>query len=154
MKVTFIYPDINSGSNIYGNFHFGIACLSGALKSIGHKVSLAHFLQLPTRAELLNELTKHDADIFAISYTEEDVDYVSEWLPWIKEKFVAPVIAGGFFPTLNPNEAINLEGCDIICIGEGEYSLIELCNRIEGREPYDDIESLWIKQVLKNIVNF
>ena len=54
------------------------------------------------------------------------------------------LIAGGSHVSLNPGKAIT-DSFDAICIGEGEYPLLELADLLEqGLNPYK-IQNLWIK---------
>ncbi|MCK5615192.1 B12-binding domain-containing radical SAM protein [Candidatus Pacearchaeota archaeon] len=54
-------------------------------------------------------------------------------------------IAGGVFPTLAPDVAIEDENVDIVCIGEGENSLLELCDAIDGNLDFSHIQGMWVK---------
>lgn len=53
-----------------------------------------------------------------------------------------PVILGGSFATANPKRALDFPEIDIVCDGEGEKPLPELCRRMERGEPYKDIAGL------------
>ena len=53
-------------------------------------------------------------------------------------------VFGGPHPTFFP-EMIEKEGVDAVCIGEGEYAMLELMNRLEQGKPADDIQNFWIK---------
>jgi len=55
------------------------------------------------------------------------------------------IVAGGVFPTLSPEVVISEDSIDIVCLGEGETSVKELCNKIAGNEPYIHVDGLWIK---------
>lgn len=55
-------------------------------------------------------------------------------------------IVGGIHAIVNPEEVIQEECVDIVCIGEGEKALVELCQRIQNNEDYTDIKNLWIKK--------
>jgi len=54
-----------------------------------------------------------------------------------------PTILGGVFPTFAPELALSYPGVDMVCVGEGEYVLTELCERMEHNKPYNDILGLW-----------
>ena len=54
-----------------------------------------------------------------------------------------PVIWGGTHPTVAAEESIEI--ADVICIGEGEKSLLELLRRIEAGSDPTDISSLWFR---------
>ncbi|PKG31590.1 MAG: radical SAM protein [Methanoregula sp.] len=57
-----------------------------------------------------------------------------------------PTLIGGVFPTFAPDLVLSHPEIDMVCIGEGEHVLAELCDRIQRREPYDNIPGLWIKK--------
>jgi radical SAM superfamily enzyme YgiQ (UPF0313 family) len=48
-------------------------------------------------------------------------------------------------PTLSPEDVISNESIDIVCIGEGEYPMLELANRLENGEDITAIKNLWVK---------
>jgi len=67
-----------------------------------------------------------------------------------------PVIFGGVHATISPDEAISESSIDMICIGEGEEALPELCNAIEKGTDYGGIKNLWFKskngEICKNSI--
>ncbi len=48
----------------------------------------------------------------------------------IKTKFQAPIICGGAHPTFNPDEVIADPNINLLCIGEGEYPLADVLERM------------------------
>ena len=91
-----------------------------------------------------------DPQLVAMSCTED------LWRPGIsllksikKKKFLT--IAGGVFPTFAPDLAISYPEVDMICKGEGENALVELCSRLESGQGYDDISNIWIKDAAGNV---
>jgi radical SAM superfamily enzyme YgiQ (UPF0313 family) len=70
----------------------------------------------------------------------------------LKERFSTPIIMGGVHPTLFP-EDIDLRYADYVCIGEGEYPVLELMNAIAKGEDGSQIKNLWCRNngtVIKN----
>ena len=64
-----------------------------------------------------------------------------------------PVIWGGTHPTIAPDESIQV--ADIVCIGEGEYPLLDLANRMSAQREFDYVKNLWIRKedrIIKNDV--
>jgi anaerobic magnesium-protoporphyrin IX monomethyl ester cyclase len=57
-----------------------------------------------------------------------------------------PVIAGGVFPTFAPELTLSYPEIDMVCKGEGEYSFIELCDRMDQGKRYDNIPGIWIRK--------
>lgn len=69
------------------------------------------------------------------------------------ENYKGLILVGGKYPTVVPEKFLKHNKIDIVCIGEGEESLLELCNNIENKESYDTIQNLWIKKnntIIKN----
>jgi radical SAM superfamily enzyme YgiQ (UPF0313 family) len=62
-------------------------------------------------------------------------------------------IVGGVYVNFAAEEIINNDCIDIICIGEGEDALVELCKRLRENEDYSDIKNLWVKKNEKIIKN-
>ena len=42
-----------------------------------------------------------------------------------------PLIAGGVFPTFAPDICIKHDLVDLVCVGEGENALVDLCKKID-----------------------
>ena len=65
-----------------------------------------------------------------------------------------PVIFGGVYATFNPEKLIKQDEIEIVCVGEGEESLLELCHCLKNGLRYDHIQNLWVKQkngaIIKN----
>jgi anaerobic magnesium-protoporphyrin IX monomethyl ester cyclase len=60
------------------------------------------------------------------------------------------VLWGGLHTTLVPDDCI--DHADALIIGEGEYPLLELVDRMEAGEPWHDLESLWTKDASGAII--
>lgn len=98
-------------------------------------------------------------DLIAISSTEDMWELGIKILNELKEyklKFNIPVIAGGVFATFAPELCLRNELIDMVCVGEGENALIDLCKKIELKLSYDDVTNLWIKKngtIIKNSIS-
>ena len=55
-------------------------------------------------------------------------------------------VFGGVHPTILPESAICYEQVDIICVGEGEYPILDLCTALEANQDVTSIPNLWVKQ--------
>lgn len=151
MKVTFVYVDrAVTDSHWYGHFYAGVGYLSAVLKEAGHQTSLIHITQDIVREEFVSCATKCNPDLIAFSSTTNAFPIVKELAVWLKEERKFPkVICGGVHPTLNPEQVINTSGIDMICRGEGEFPLLELCQNMEEDKDITKIENLWIKNKQK-----
>lgn len=64
-----------------------------------------------------------------------------------------PTIVGGCFAIFSPEHVFAEESVDIVCIGEGEECLLELCTKMANNEDYTSIKNLWIKHNGKEFKN-
>ncbi len=142
MKVLFIYTDICTGS---GRFQQGIACMSSVLKQDGHETSLLHITEQPSKERLRRAISSIAPHLIGFSTTTNQYAYIKLFSRWIKERFDVPIVCGGAHPTLVPDEVISDDNIDIVCLGEGEYSLLELANGLENDTDITRIQGLWVK---------
>lgn len=138
---------------LYGIENKGVRMISAMLKSSGYQTNVILFKTwinnrlFPPREreiELLVEvLKKTGTDIVGISLLASFFKIATTLTQRIKESLNIPVVWGGLHPTTVPEECIEI--ADIICIGEGEYPMRELVEKISRGEKITDILSLWIR---------
>ena len=88
-------------------------------------------------------------DLIAISATEDMWELGVKLLCEIKDykiKNNVPVIAGGVFPTFAPEIVSKEELIDLVCIGEGENTLVDICDKIQNKKDYSDVTNVWVKK--------
>ena len=56
-----------------------------------------------------------------------------------------PTIAGGPYPTFAPDVVLREPGIDMVCVGEGEEALVELCQALRHGRDITQIGNLWVK---------
>ena len=119
----------------------GLMWISRALKDAGHDTKA---LFIPDK-EWLQKIVDYAPDVVCFSVTTGMHLYFAD----IKRRVAEVVpdalfVAGGPHPTFSP-EYLEQGDFDVICRGEGELAMAELCNRIEKGEPYLEIPNLWFK---------
>ncbi len=70
----------------------------------------------------------------------------------LKRDFKVYSVFGGWHPTYYP-QMIEAEGVDGVCLGEGEYAMLELAEKVSRGESPRDVRNWWIKedgQVFRN----
>jgi radical SAM superfamily enzyme YgiQ (UPF0313 family) len=159
MKITFIFPDLNVFSGLSrdysGIFSHGIGYLSSALKKCGHQVSLLHIVKEINRDDFLAKLGRERPDLVGFTSFSHQFAYVKKLSRWLKESYSIPAICGGVHATIDPEEVIATDGIDMLCRGEGEYALTELCGRLSKGEDISEVKNIWLKKdgtIIKNEV--
>lgn len=105
--------------------------------------------------DLKQKVIDFGPDLIAVSVSEDIFPIGIRLLQAIRD-FRIPTIMGGVFPTFAPEKCLAHDEVDIICIGEGENALVELCNRMDSGQSYYDTPNLWIKtpkKIIKNPLN-
>ena len=90
-------------------------------------------------------------DLIAISILEPTFSQALSMLDFIAD-YDIPIIAGGVFPTFAPEQTLAHRAIDIICIGEGEGALLELCIGMRDNRDISGIRNLWLKTKKGDIV--
>ena len=139
--------------SFYGIENRGIRYLSAMLRRHRFKPHQVYFkrwvnnrIALPTQHEinLLLGLVRGIQPIvvgfgFGTPYLGIAIDLTSR----LRQAGVSPILWGGIHATICPEDAI--EHADIVCIGEGEYPLLDLCNALCKGEDTTKIPNLWVR---------
>ncbi|MDY7037115.1 MAG: radical SAM protein, partial [Thermodesulfobacteriota bacterium] len=151
--------------SLYSTDAIGLRYIKAVLKNHGFPVSLIFFkekhlasdlMSVPTEKEyqlLINLLEELNPNVVGISLRSSYFKIASSITERVKKELSIPVIWGGTHPTVAPEESITI--ADMICIGEGEYPLLELSERMRDSQDYLDIQNLWIRRdrsIIKNEV--
>ncbi len=129
--------------------YFGPMYLSSALKKNGHMTKM--FI-LSEDKNIINSLKKFKPDLIAFSVVSGLHKWNIEFAKKVKMNIDALVIFGGPHPTFF-SEVINEKAVDIICLGEGEFSFVELADSLDKGKINYNIEGLWFKKDGKIIKN-
>lgn len=100
------------------------------------------------REDLHAQVARFKPELIAISSTEDMWDlgmHILKELGEYKRRNSVPVIAGGVFPTFAPDLCLREPLLDMVCVGEGEHTLVDLCARIQHGQSYEDVTNLWVK---------
>ncbi|MFC1621034.1 B12-binding domain-containing radical SAM protein [Candidatus Omnitrophota bacterium] len=92
-------------------------------------------------------ISSYKPDIIGVTATEDTYDLGLDLISKVnaRERGIH-VIMGGVHTTFSPDEVINNENIDSICIGEGEEALLELCMKMQLGQDITSIRNLWIKK--------
>lgn len=119
----------------------GIMWISRALKDAGHETKA---LFLPDR-EWIAKLQAYDPDVVCFSVTTGMHLYFADINRKVREALPKVLtIAGGPHPTFSP-EYLEQGDFDAVCRGEGEQAMVELCDRLQNKQPIHDIQNLFVR---------
>ncbi|WP_321491621.1 B12-binding domain-containing radical SAM protein [uncultured Desulfobacter sp.] len=143
MKILFIYTDVDTNSN--RRYPYSIGALSGFLKKHGYETRLLYIKADVSEEDLLYMVWRENADLIAFSTVTFQWELTRQIARSIKKKFDVPIICGGVHATFMPEEVISEPSINMICIGEGEYVMLDLLERMENNGDLSTIQNIWIK---------
>jgi radical SAM superfamily enzyme YgiQ (UPF0313 family) len=123
--------------------YMGFMTISAVLKQAGHTVEVFFDDQL-NQPKFIRQLQAFRPDVVGFSLLSPSVPWAMALAKSIKQNTSALTIAGNVHAIMCP-ELIHEEGLDILCRGEGEYALLELCNALDHGEDYSRIQGLIVK---------
>lgn len=96
--------------------------------------------------EFRNKILSFKPDIIAFSIVENNYGLAKELFCVAKETAEATVLVGGIFPTVATDIFIEDDNVDLICVGEGEYTILELVNRLDNKDDTMNIPNIISKK--------
>jgi len=155
MKVLFINPilDCQPVANV------GIASLATHLKKSGHQAKLLIVndeMGYPLdMGRIYVDCLEYSPDVIGFSSVNSQYEVIVEIADFLKKKLAIPTIYGGPCPTVMPEQCIENESIDFVCVGEGEEALVEFLEKYEKGSNCLEILNIWGKEngnVIKNPV--
>lgn len=124
-----------------GDEFIGIMIISSLLKESGYRVEMVE----AEYNKVISKLNDAIPTILAYSTPSDWVNYYLRLNKEIKEDFKVFSVFGGPHPTSVP-EMIEEDGVDGVCMGEGEFPMLELAQNLSSGRPIRDIRNWWIKE--------
>jgi len=128
----------------------GVMSISAVLKQAGHGCDI---LVDSLERDFIEAVIKSKPDVIGISCTTGLHLWAKQTARRIKKRMNVPIVVGGPHPTFYPG-TIDDSSIDMICIGEGEYSMLELAQNIDRGDEITNIRNLWVRdsrgQIHKN----
>ena len=139
------------GRNYNGVVGQGVMSLSAILKENEFTVDYIDYMECDNIRSLVSVLSPN---LIAFSSTSMDYNEVNRINNSLKDLNIMSVIGGVhstfFSETFMNNDKSLFDGA---CIGEGEYALLELCERLRDGKSYFDVDNWIFKKDGKLIVN-
>ena len=160
MRITFV---------AMGAENLSLEAISALLKQAGHETCLAfdpslfddaNYFTNPllhrlfdNRAELIDKIVQSEPDIVGFSVFTDNFHWALSVAADVKKRADVPIIFGGIYPTAVPEYVISQKTVDIVCVGEGEYPMLELVDGMANGSIDYSIKNIWFKRngdVVKN----
>jgi radical SAM superfamily enzyme YgiQ (UPF0313 family) len=123
---------------------YGLATVASTLRQAGHDVDVYDINGLrPDREEIRDTLTHMQWDLAGVSGLITTFEFQSWLIPILKSMNPhAPVISGGGLATSNSGLLFRHAPVDITVIGEGEQTILELCDALEKNGDLEEVDGI------------
>ncbi|MBI4405740.1 MAG: cobalamin B12-binding domain-containing protein [Deltaproteobacteria bacterium] len=145
-----------------GADNVSVEVLSAALKNAGHETilgfdralfgDLMYYTIAPlyrlfsTKKRLVRKVLDFQPDVIAFSVIVDNYKWCLDMAREIKRHSSVPIVFGGIHATTCPEEVIGHPEVDILCVGEGSESLVELADGLEKNGVADTrLKGFWFK---------
>lgn len=129
-------------------FPQGLAYLASAARNAGHEVSVYQqdIYHWPD-AHLTNYLDEHEFDVVVVSviggyYQYHKLLSLSEAINASKNRKNFKYAIGGHGPASDPEYFMRKSGADIVGIGEGEITFVEMLDAFEGKRTLESVDGV------------
>ncbi len=152
--------------------NIALQALSAMLKKHGHEVHLVYDQALfddknylcikwlarlfDQRSLIIQRIMELEPDLVGFHVQTIQYQQMHNLAADLKKYYNVPVIFGGIHPYSAPDQVLLSDdpSVDMICLGEGEYPLLELCNSIDKGKIDYAIKNLWFRledsSIIKN----
>jgi len=130
----------------------GIMSVSAVLKEHGFSTDI--FSIVLEKENIIDNILKSKPDLIGCSVMTPGFKAMMKVIYAIKARNPSLfIVMGGHHPTFYPKVIEEEKELDAICIGEGEYAMLELALSLRQGEINTNIKNLWLRQkneVVKN----
>lgn len=135
---------------------YGVRLLSSCLKKEGFEVEIIFaraVIGKPLPESVLGRIKKKvkGASLIGVSLMSNHFPQAVTLTKFLKKDYQTPVIWGGVHPTFCPEEC--LKYADMVCIGEGEKSMVNLAKKLAQKGKVTKTPGIWFKkngEIIKN----
>ena len=103
--------------------------------------------------DFVDLLNSYKPDVIGLSVLSDTFEIGLEYAKIANSKNI-PVFVGGIYPTFAPEKVISNKYVNFICMGEGEYAVLNFCKALANGDSIDNIKNFWIKKkdgtIIKN----
>lgn len=155
MKMLILNPPIREWAkpNV---FPLGLGYIASVLKEDGFYVEVLDINACRwSKNEVEDKIANAEFDVAGIGAIVTVYSYV-KWLTGIIKKYHPgkKIVIGGSVGTSIPEIILTKTSADIVCIGEGEVTVVELMRTMQRNEDFSSVDGIWFRngdgQIIRN----
>lgn len=123
----------------------GLLYVGGALKKAGYDVHLYHITSKEIEKTIEKIESLNPLFVGFSTFTGAQLTHSSKMSKILKERLSCPMVWGGVHPSLLPEETLSEDYVDIVVIGEGEITAVELADALSNGSKLNDVAGIGLK---------
>ncbi len=142
MKTLLVYPRFFP----YSSPPLGLVYIAASMRKAGLKMELFDGT-FRTKEDFMKKVKSYRPDIIAFTIMTRNLRDVKELIKQIREfDRNIKTVAGGPHPSVMPEDMMNNYDIDIVVVGEGELTMVELVKALENRNPLETVKGIYYKE--------
>lgn len=136
-----------------------MSAISSVLKKHGHTTKLLNINEkleaIPDDNRIIDIINEFKPGLIGFSVVTPQYQYALKIAKLISSSSDVPIVCGGIHATIVPDEVLEETCFDYACVGEGEYSMLDLVTALEDGTDTLNIPGIWAKNngtLIKNKV--
>ena len=123
----------------------GILYVGNALKQAGYEVEIQHFPPSEIHQRVEQIARKKPLFVGISAFTSNQTRFSAEFSRDFRSRCDSPVVWGGVHSSMVPEQTLSESYVDMIVVGEGEETVVDLANVLTNGRDLNDVQSIGFK---------
>lgn len=144
MRVTLVNAQVLDGNNVVPPL--GLMYIAAVLEKAGHAVQI-YDADPEYQENIIKEIKEFDPDLIGLSFLTVAYQRAFGLCKRLKQELPGKLFcAGGVHTTVKPEDTLKEFDLDFIVIGEGEDTIVEVCERLDGKEGVAGVKGVMYRE--------
>ena len=144
MRVTLVNSQVLDGNNVVPPL--GLMYIAAVLEKAGHDVKI-YDADPEYDHSILNEIKAFNPDLIGLSFLTVGYERAFNFTKKLKQALPdTTYCAGGVHTTVKPTETLEAFDLDFIVIGEGEDTIVEVCEKLDKKESLAGVAGVMYRE--------
>lgn len=132
----------------------GLLYVGSALKKEGYDVRIHHIAQKDIDSTCAQILDRDPLYVGFSSFTGPAIKNTVSLMQKLKTSNPnIKIVWGGVHPSLVPEQCLEIDAVDFVCIGEGEETIVDFTNNFQNQDRLDSVRGIGFKGKGSTIIN-
>ena len=151
MRVTLVNAQVLDGNNVVPPL--GLLYIGAVLEKAGHAVQI-YDADPEYQSTIINDIKEFNPDLIGLSFLTVGYQRAFNFTKSLKEAMPDKLYcSGGVHTSVKPKETLEAFDFDFIVVGEGEDTIVEVCERLGSGKDLTDVNGVMYRKDGEIIVN-